>query len=361
MSDHGSVVTVTGRIDPEDVGVTLPHEHIFTSFNDDKYDPPSSAVERRMAEEPVSLDNRWWIMTNPLANKDNLRLDSMEDAVYEISRFRHAGGDTVVDVSPKNKSGDPERVRAVALETGVNIVHGTAFYTRGSHPPRIDDMTVEEIADEFVDDVRNGISGTDVRAGIIGEVGVSAGIHPQEKKVLQAGARAALRTGAPLSIHPPFDRTEENTTSKQCLEVLDLVEDEGLAPERVILCHRDQSKWFEADLTHQAELIDRGAYVEYDLFGHPEFYHVGVGDAQPSDLDRVKFLVEHIEAGRSNRLLLSHDIYMKIFLTRYGGYGYDHILRNIVPTLEREGVSSDDIDQMLVENPREILTFDSPA
>jgi phosphotriesterase-related protein len=368
-SDAGSIVTVEGRIDPTELGVTLPHEHILIDNVENGYEPPDTAAKKEIAERPVQMEDLWWIRENPYAHRDNLRLGSVEDAVEELAQFRRAGGDAVVDVTTKDRS-DPKRIRGIARETGLTIVQGTAFYTRSSHPDRIEEASVDDLTSEFVDDIQNGIGETDVRAGIIGEIGITGDeqsdgetrfIHPHEKKVLRAGARAAVQTGAPLSIHPPSERSLEYPTSRRCLEVLDVVEDEGLDPKRVIFCHRDQSKWIERDLTYQRELADRGSYVEFDLFGHADAYHPQFDDAQGSDRDRVKWTEELVADGYADRLLLSHDIYMKMFTRKYGGYGYAHILDSIVPDLKARGVSEAEIQTLLVENPRRILTFDEAA
>jgi len=367
--DAGSVVTVRGPIAPEELGVTLPHEHLFANFVDDRYEPPDSAVDRRIAESQFAMEHRWFITNNSASHQDNLKMDSYEDALEEVRRFYRAGGDAIVEVTPKNVGGDPERVRAVARETGIRMIQGTAYYTRSSHPDRLEDATVSDIAEEFESDVEEGIGDTDVRAGLIGEVGITGDkdtdasyefVHGDEEKVLRGAARAAHRTGAPLSVHPPSHRSEEWPTSRRCHQVLDICEEEGLALDRVILCHRDQSKWIEADMEYQRDLADRGAYIEFDLFGHPDAYHEQFEDAQGSDADRMQWISELVDDQYTSHLLLSHDIYLKMFLAKYGGFGYDHILREIVPTLEHMGVNEEIIEIMLVDNPRRILTFAEP-
>lgn len=358
--DEGQIVTVEGAIAPESVGPILPHEHVFGDFTD-KFDRPSTAVDRQTAREPITLENLSWVRDNLVSHEETLRLDSLSDAVEEVGHFHRVGGDLIVDVTPKNVGGDPERVRGVARETGVQFVHGTAFYVHYSHPDRVTDMDEDEIADEFVSDVLTGIDDTGVRAGIVGEIGASERILPEEEKCIRGGARAARRTGAPLSIHTPFHRDEEDPTTKRALWCLDIAEEEGLPPEQVIICHRDQSKWLESELQYQKEIADRGAYVEFDLFGHPEAYHEIVDDAQPSDLDRVRYVEEMIAAGHEDRLLLSHDVFVKTVLRKYGGNGYAHILENILPVLRARGMAEEMLRRLVVENPRQVLTFAAPA
>lgn len=358
MSDAGKAVTVEGPVDPESLGITLPHEHLFSSWVE-KFDPPESAYERKIAREPISLDNLWYVRRNPSQHRENLRLESMDDAVEEVTHFYRAGGDTIVDVTPKGTGTDPARVRGVGRETGLNVVHGTAFYTHDAHPDRVDTSTVDDLTTEFVADVTEGIDDTDVRAGIIGEIGTSGDIHEQEKKVLRAGARASLKTGAPVSVHPPSGRDPEWPPSRRALQALNILEDEGLPLERVVICHMDQSKWLGGSMEYQREVLDRGAFVEFDLFGH-EGYFADAQDAQPSDIDRAGYVAELVADGYTDQLLASQDIFLKYLLRKYGGHGYAHILMNVLPMFEGAGVPEEAVDQILTENPQRLLTFAEP-
>lgn len=360
--DTGSVVTVEGGIDPDELGSTLVHEHTFTDFARAWFDEPESAYKRKLAYEPVSLENQWYIDQNHFRHEDNLRLDSFEEAVEEYAAYYRAGGDTVVDVTPKGVGPDPNRVRGVARETGLQFVHGTAYYVRSAHPDRLDDATVEALESEFVSDVREGIDDTDVRAGLIGEIGTSGHLHDVEETVLRAGARAARRTGAPLSIHPPgrTAHSQRNRTyprSRWALEILDIVEEEGLPPERVAICHMDGTLY--EDLEYQFELAERGAYLEYDLWG-TEKYLERWNDGYPSDAWRVDAVGELIERGHADRLLFSHDIGSKSKRRAHGGHGYAHVLESVLPRLEANGVDRETLDRIMVENPREWLAFAEP-
>jgi phosphotriesterase-related protein len=366
--DTGDVVTVDGRIDPEDLGVTLPHEHFSTWTDDADFDAPDEPAKAKLAREPMSLENYWYVRRNPSEHLENTRIHPMEHAVPEVERYHRSGGDTIVDVSSKGKERVPETARKVARATGVNVVRGTSYYTQDRHPDHVANRTVAELAEEFVGDVQEGIGDSDVRAGIIGEVGTSTnheeeGIHSEEEKVVRASARAAAETGAALTIHPPSrwpeDRDPEKPASMYGLHVVEMAEEEGLPPERVVIGHMDQSKYWLEDLSYQKELADRGAVVEYDLFGHTQFMD-GYADTHPSDVDRALALTELIDAGYEEHLVMSHDIFMRHLLSRYGGFGYAHVIENIVPLLRDYGVSQDTIDQMLVETPKRLLTFDEP-
>jgi phosphotriesterase-related protein len=358
-SEAGRIVTVEGTIAPEELGVTLPHEHAFTSGVEAWFTLPESGYEARIAREPVSMENLWYVRRHPMQHKDNMRLDSLEEAIDEVSRYHRAGGEAIVDLTPKHLGGDPRRVRAVGRETGVTFIQGTAYYTREAHPDRIENMTVEKLTQEFVSDVEDGIDDTDVRAGIVGEIGLSGHIHDREETVLRAAARAARQTGAPLSVHPP-GRTPESQrdrtypTSRWGLDVLDIVEEEGLNPERVVMSHMDRTLY--EDLDYQRELAERGAYVEYDLWG-TEFYHEEFDDGYPSDAQRLDAVSALIDDGYAENLLFSHDVCIKIQRTKYGGFGYAHLLENVVPMLISGGLDRETVESIIVDNPRELLTF----
>ncbi|MFB6218813.1 MAG: hypothetical protein ABEH77_06490, partial [Halobacteriaceae archaeon] len=264
MPDTGQVITVEGATDPADLGVTLPHEHVFVDAAETWYQPPDSARLRKIAERDLRMEDLWYVRRNLYGHRDNMRLDDRETAVDELRRFLRAGGDTVVDLTPRNVGRDPRAVRGIARETGLQFVHGTGYYTREAHPPHLGDMGVEDIADEFESDVREGIADTDVRAGIVGEIGISGRIHDAEETVLRAGARAARRTGTALNVHTPgrtphSQRDRTYPPSRWALELLDVIEEEGLPPERVVMSHLDRTIY--EDTEYMKQVAERGAYV----------------------------------------------------------------------------------------------------
>jgi phosphotriesterase-related protein len=359
-NDEGKIVTVNGKISPDELGITLPHEHLFFG-GEAWFEPPDSGPDQIIANEPITLENLWWIRENAHNHKDNARVASFETVLDEVWKYFEAGGETIVDVTPKNCGGDPTKVRAISRRAGMNIIHGTAYYVESGHPPEIAKKTIEELEAEFVDDIEQGIDDTDVRAGIVGEIGLSGRIHDDEEKVLRAASRAARKTGAPLTIHPPGktpDSQQDRTypPSRWGLDILDIIEEEELPPERVIIGHMDRTLY--ADVEYQKKIADRGAFVEYDLWGHENYYQKW-DDGLPSDNQRVDAVAELLEEGYNSRVLFSQDIAQKITLTKYGGFGYAHILRNIIPRLKSNGITQEQIDQIMVENPKDILTFAS--
>lgn len=366
-SDSGSVVSVTGPVEPEDLGITLMHEHIFIDLigSSHMYTPPRSAPERQIARQPVALENLWYVKKNPLKSKDNGRLESFADAVSELAYFHGAGGNSLVDVTPKGVGGDPERVRAVSLQTGIQIIHGTSYYTVSSHPKHVSDSTEDELAEEFISDITEGIGNSSVRAGIVGEIGLSGDIDQSELKVLRAGARAAIRTGAPMSIHPPGRTSHRDFTypsSRWALDVLDIIEDVGLASDRVIVSHMDRMpfEFNESSLEYQEELCEQGAYIEYDLWGTEMTYRDKEGvQGWPSDFERARAVEHLIKRGCGSNILFSQDICMKIQQRKYGGFGYAHVLENVVPLLKQQAIDEEQIREIIVDNPKRVMVFEA--
>lgn len=351
-----TVTTVTGERAVSDLGYTLPHEHLLVDISvwAEEEGSRDTMTRRKRADADVSLETLWWMGTDRAFGseaRDNWRLDDVETAVEEARRFADAGGGTIVDVTPMSPAlaRDPERMRDIARRTGLNVVAGTGHYVRGAHPDTVDDQNVNDIADEMVSDLTEGMNGTNVRAGVIGEVGAVHGFrdHENEVKCFRAAARAQRETGAPITVHPPFFYQEGH-------DVLDVLEDAGADLENVVLGHLDVSLRLDGAVEYYESLADRGVYVQFDTFGRTG-YHATFDESYPLDADRIRALRTLFDDGYGDQLLVSQDVCKKIHLTAYGGIGYDYILRDIVPRLERRGFSDDEIGRLLVENPRAML------
>ena len=169
------VMTVSGPIPPERVGFTLPHEHTGIYL--------------------WHIQNRW----------DYWELTPDEDLIGdELRDFRRRGGSTLVELTLPGVGRDPERLRRLASRTGVQIVMGCGWYREAYYPPeaRIDRRTVDNLADELIGELRDGVGGTGVRPGIIGEIGTDKPwVSAQEERVHRAAARAARETGMAITTH----------------------------------------------------------------------------------------------------------------------------------------------------------------
>ena len=134
--------------------------------------------------------------------------------------------------------------------------------------------------------------------------------------------------------------------------VLDITTDEGAAPNHTVLCHMNPS--FD-DLDYQISLAERGAFIEYDMIGMDYYY--ADQDAQcPSDEDNAKAIRALIDDGYLRRLLISQDVFLKMMLSRNGGFGYGYIMRHYLPRLRRLGVTAEQVEQLLIGNPMRVFS-----
>jgi len=347
----GKVQTVLGLVAPEDLGVTLPHEHILVDFSPFFHVQPSTATDKHLASQPITLQNLGWLRMNWEKNLDNLKLLDEETAIEELLLYERDGGRTIADVTPKHVARDPLGLTRIAQATGLNIIMGTAYYIAASHPLDMDDRTKHDVANEFADEIMIGVDGTGVKAGIIGEIGCSWPLAKNELKVLQAAAMAQQETGAPLMIHPGRN---ENAP----LEIIEILRDAGADLSRSIICHISRTLF---DPANRLKLAEAGCYLEYDLFGRDSYYYPAswAPIELPSDPQRVDQIRDLIAEGYERQILVSHDFCAKIYLTRYGGYGYGYLMKCGVPLMRRRGMSEEQIRTILIDNPKNVLQFAS--
>lgn len=342
-----AVITVQGIKNAEDLGVITPHEHILIDIrNQFTYHP--EATRTWYAEQKVTIRNLDVLSRDPYAVKDNLLMNDVRLAEQELLEFKKAGGDTVVDATSIGIGRDPEALMRISRATGLNVVAGCGYYTADTHPRNMDEKTVDEIAQEMIRDLTEGISGTGIRAGVIGEIGTSLEIHPNEKKVLIAAAKAQRKIGTGVIVHTyPW--------GKKGLEILTILSDNGANIRQVSINHVD----VELDVDYCEKISEAGAYFEFDDFGKEFFidrrYRGFAGGVFARDIERVKALKRIADDGFLSHILVSCDVCLKTLLHRYGGWGYDHILTHIVPMMLDEGITRNQIDVILRENPRTFL------
>ncbi|PZU88296.1 MAG: phosphotriesterase-related protein [Shinella sp.] len=339
----GKVMTVAGPIPASELGVTLMHEHIL---NDCRcwWHAPKTPERQYLAEGFVCMEILGELRQDPFVNKHNITLDDEPLAITELKDFAREGGHTVVEPTCQGIGRDPAALRRISKASGLNIVMGAGYYLGSSHPAKVAGMTIDQIADEIVHEANVGVDGTDVKIGLIGEIGVSSDFTAEEEKSLRAAARAQVRTGLPLMVHlPGWFRLGH--------KVLDIAEAEGADLRHTVLCHMNPS---HEDLAYQSELAARGAFIEYDMIGMDFFY----ADQQvqcPSDEEAARAIVKLVERGHIDRILLSHDVFLKMMLTRYGGNGYAYILRHFLPRLKRHGLDDAQLDILMRDNPRSVF------
>jgi phosphotriesterase-related protein len=311
---RGRAQTVRGPVDPDELGVTLPHEHTQIAL--------------------WHVANRW----------DYWELTADEPIITaELSRFRDAGGGTLVDVTLPGVGRDPSWLVRLSEATGLHIVMGAGWY-RGAHYPAealIDRRSVDDLADEIVRDATDGVGETGVRAGIIGEIGTDKPwITALEERVHRAAARASRRTGLPITTHA--------VQSPVGLDQLTVFEEEGADLGRVVIGHADSYP----RLDHYLAIVERGASIEFDFVGMSFTPLEQHGEGRI-----VELLCDLLARGHVERILLSQDVCHNSQLRHYQGNGYTYLAETFLPRLRAAGVSDDEIRTITVDNPRRLLTI----
>ncbi|TKI04387.1 phosphotriesterase family protein [Martelella alba] len=341
--DNGHVMTVLGPLPVERMGVTLMHEHILLDAAG-KWVPPCCCSERHLAEMPVRMENLGELYMNPLASRDNCQLFDPETAIEELNKYRALGGETVVDPTNIGIGRDPQALARISRMTGLNIVMGTGFYLEPSHPAYVKVRSVEQLAEQLIYDVGGAREKPAILAGLIGEIGISAAFTADEEKSLRAAGRASAATGVPIEVHlPGWERLGHR--------VLDILQEEGADLRHTVLCHMNPSF---ADVSYQHSLARRGAFLEYDMIGMG-YYYADESAQSPSDEENARAIMALINAGFIAQILLSQDVFLKTMLTRYGGHGYGYILRHFVPRLRRHGITGEQLETLMIENPRRVF------
>jgi phosphotriesterase-related protein len=212
----------------------------------------------------------------------------------------------------------------------------------------MDRRSVDDLAREIIADVTAGVGDTGVRSGLIGEIGCTWPWTDNEKKVVRAAIIAQRETGAPLMIHP-------GRHPRAPMDIAELVQREGGDLRRTIMCHICRTI---ADVRAVIDLARTGIWLEYDLFGlENSYYPYNPSFDMPNDGGRMAHVLALIEAGHRDQILLSHDIAYKTSLVKYGGYGYHHLLVNVVPRLRAKGVDDAGLRRLLVDNPARAFAF----
>ena len=339
------VESVTKTLTENELGTVTTHEHVLLDLTAFYQALPVEGIEDP-ATQKVEMWNLGILSRDCYALKDNLLLDDEQVAIDELNFFKNAGGTTVVDASLDGIGRDPEALVRISKATGLNIIMGTGFYVGETHPKALDDMTDEEIGELMVKELNEGVNG--VKAGYIGEIGISEIFDDKERRVLRAAAHAQKKTGVAINVHI-------NPWTINGLEAVDILLDKGVAPEKICVSHIDVENREE----YIYALLKKGVYVEFDNFGKEYYIKREVRNSGYGlfvhDIDRVKLLKKMIDDGYLSQILLSCDVCLKNLLHKYGGWGYDHLLTNVVPMMEDEGITNEQIETMLKINPKNWL------
>lgn len=335
------IITVNGEIKEKKEGIILPHEHLISDLR-----PLVDPLDIPEFREPLSLSNYGLVSRNPYAVLENALLPGIDVMTDEVSRFKKNGGGMIVDVTTSDFGRNPQMLKEISEKTDVDIVMGCGYYIDCSVAEENKNKTVNQIADEIIKEITEGIDG--IRAGVIGEVGSSMETTGFEYKSLEAAAIAQKETGAGMHIHACL-------WNREGLNALDYAIKCGANPGKICVDHADVL----LDAGYIEGILERGAYVDFDDFGK-EFYvdrkyrNLLLGSFA-SDKERVIKIKELIDKGYLKQIFVTTDICLRSMLHAFGGWGYDHIPNHIVPMMEDFGITAEEIKTITEENPLRFL------
>jgi phosphotriesterase-related protein len=358
----GTAMTTAGPVPASALGLTSMHEHVLCDVG--SYRTEEAEVVSKMGGADLAFDlaNRGFLAEQGFfLSADNCRLDDRAAMTSELAELRATGAATILELSCPGLRTDVAGVRDIAAAAGMNVVVSTGLYIEPSWPPELAAMEEAALEAFMVAEIEEGIGATGVRAGHIGEIGVTD-LGPGQARVLRAAARAAVRTGVAVTVHPGWDPSSDGR------KILPLLTAEGLPPERVVLAHADaffvehdrrrlirdpRTRRFQID--YHAEVLDAGANISVDCFGHD--WNIAPSNwVIESDVDRLTGLVALVEAGYAAQIVLGTDICFKLLTRRGGGLGYRHLTATILPLLQTLGLKEKDITTMTTHTPAAILS-----
>ena len=298
-------------------GATLFHEHMSLGpdFND-KFRAANAAV--RAAQGLPALPPRAGGPPPAPAGPDPMR--DVELMAKELADAKRDGVACIVDGGHPDMGRDLEFVRQASMKSGLPVVAGCGFYSQPFYPKAISTMSEDQIVQALIKQV------DEAPAGAFGEIGSWDEMTADERKVFRAVGKAHVATNLPIFTHTGIP-------GKAAIEQLDILEDAGVNPNRVVIGHL--GNLVDSNVYVHKTICRRGAFVAFDRQG-------GNGDAQ-----QVPLVMALIEAGFADRLMFSSD----------ASRGYSKTLTVFVPKLKAAGVGDDVLHRIMVDNPRRFLAF----
>lgn len=311
MEGVAEIITVNGSIAPGELGITQTHEHL-------------------------------WLNAYDHYKTYDIVFEDVDTMVGELEAFTRNGGCSIVEVTTEEIGRSPEHLREISRRSGVHVVMGSGWYREFGYPAKVLEKTSFELAEILVQEIEEGVGGTGIRAGIIGEIGTGTRhILPAEERVFRAAALAQRRTGVAITTHT-------TRWGSLALEQIALLREAGADIGKVIIGHLGD----RIGVRHLLPIAETGVFVEVD--------NIGYLDYQP-EFVRADNVAALVHAGYGDRILLSQDLCMLSQLGYQGGRGFGYLLEVFLPMLRERGVTEEEIRAMLIENPARALQRARPS
>jgi phosphotriesterase-related protein len=354
----GKIQTVTGPIEPDQLGVTLFGDMLFHDLGLFRA-APSEASARDQFFGPITQE----VLSNQryygMRSQQMLRLGNVREAIEEASIFKQWGGETILDGAGLTMGRDPVALARVSRATGLNVIMGGSFYAVRSHPADMDDRTEDDLVKKLVTDIVDGVDGTGIKVGIMGETGLTSPTAPNEIRALRATGLAHLETGCPILIHP-------GESDELPIEEIELLASLGVDLNHVVMAHVSTM----SDDTLMT-LLKAGCYVRYEFGGESRagspytITYTGTNEnttrnlqrGAPGDGDQILKIIDLMDKGYADQIVVTSDLNTANRRTVHGGHGYHYLLANIVPRMRASGMDDDAIETLFVRNPQRALTY----
>ena len=316
-----TVNSVLGPLATDKMGVTLMHEHLLGS---------TGGI--------------------PQIYPELLGEDYKERIIKELIAAKQGGIDTIVDADTMDLGRSVKVLAEVSQRSGVNIIACTGWYLE--MPRFLGTYTADRFARIFTREIREGIEGSTIKAGILKSAADFEGVTPIGEILLRGVARAQLATGIPIMLHS----YSPGQVGRQQLAIL---KEEGVDLRRVKVDHLSDT----TDMEYLTWIAEQGCYLGMDKL--PERYLSPYGGASPET--RIKTIKALINAGYASRILLSHDtVLVSSFfdtlpdttqkrLSKENPYGLLYINKFVLPRLRELGVSDKTINSICTDNPRKFF------
>ena len=263
---------------------------------------------------------------------DDCRLDCKNETIEEFKKLYENGVRNITEVTNIGMGRDVNYIKEVSEKSGINVICATGFYKEPFYPEFVYEKNEKELSEIMKNDILKGIDGTDIKAGIIGEIGSSKDIITEtELKVFKSAIITHLETGVPITTH-----TSLGTMGH---EQVRLFKEYKVNTDKIVIGHVDLS----GNVEYILEMLYNGVYVEFDTIGKNNYL--------PDDI-RIEMLKEIEKRKLIDRVFLSMDITRKSNMEYKGGIGYSYIFNVFIPKLKEAGIKENSIEKMLKINPQ---------
>ncbi len=263
---------------------------------------------------------------------DDCRLDCKNETIEEFKKLYENGVRNITEVTNIGMGRDVNYIKEVSEKSGINVICATGFYKEPFYPEFVYEKNEKELSEIMKNDILKGIDGTDIKAGIIGEIGSSKDIITEtELKVFKSAIIAHLETGVPITTH-----TSLGTMGH---EQVRLFKEYKVNTDKIVIGHVDLS----GNVEYILEMLYNGVYVEFDTIGKNNYL---------ADDIRIEMLKEIEKRKLIDRVFLSMDITRKSNMEYKGGIGYNYIFNVFIPKLKEAGIKENSIEKMLKINPQ---------